>query len=161
MSKKQFRQFKKTASALSFVSEPCVFFRCIFAYGQTGSGKTFTIQGNNNFPGIAPRAINGLFALLGELDDSKFKVDAQSYMCELYNNQVYRQSWRPALLRNSFCVLVKVFLNICLNVAAALAAHRFVGSARSAQESSPAGSEEGLFWNREHPRHHDEASDEC
>ena len=33
---------------------------CIFAYGQTGSGKTFTMIGNDEYPGIAPRAFKGL-----------------------------------------------------------------------------------------------------
>ncbi|KAL8273192.1 hypothetical protein Esti_002950 [Eimeria stiedai] len=53
---------------------------CIFAYGQTGSGKTFTIQGNANYPGIAPRAINGLFALLDALDPQKYKFEANCYI---------------------------------------------------------------------------------
>jgi len=37
---------------------------CIFAYGQTGSGKTFTIQGNQELPGLTPRSITELFALI-------------------------------------------------------------------------------------------------
>ena len=30
----------------------------IFAYGQTGAGKTWTMLGNNENPGVIPRAIN-------------------------------------------------------------------------------------------------------
>lgn len=70
---------------------------CIFAYGQTGSGKTFTIQGKPELPGIAPRAIKGLFALLSELDPRKFKFEANCYMCELYNNQASRGTLRNPL----------------------------------------------------------------
>lgn len=36
---------------------------CVFAYGQTGSGKTYTIQGQEDNPGIVPRALEELFTL--------------------------------------------------------------------------------------------------
>ncbi len=41
---------------------------CIFAYGQTGSGKTFTVIGDKDrqFPGIAPRAFDNVFAIIEE-----------------------------------------------------------------------------------------------
>ncbi|CAH2044563.1 unnamed protein product [Thlaspi arvense] len=34
---------------------------CVLAYGQTGTGKTFTMDGTNEQPGLAPRAIEELF----------------------------------------------------------------------------------------------------
>ncbi|KFK26463.1 hypothetical protein AALP_AA8G252300 [Arabis alpina] len=34
---------------------------CVLAYGQTGTGKTFTMDGTNEEPGLAPRAIEELF----------------------------------------------------------------------------------------------------
>ncbi|KAL1220847.1 Kinesin-like protein KIN-14U [Cardamine amara subsp. amara] len=34
---------------------------CVLAYGQTGTGKTFTMDGTNDQPGLAPRAIKELF----------------------------------------------------------------------------------------------------
>ncbi|KAG6781850.1 hypothetical protein POTOM_014765 [Populus tomentosa] len=34
---------------------------CIFAYGQTGTGKTFTMEGDEDAPGIVPRAMEALF----------------------------------------------------------------------------------------------------
>ncbi|CAN6876899.1 unnamed protein product [Brassica oleracea] len=34
---------------------------CVLAYGQTGTGKTFTMDGTNEQPGLAPRAIKELF----------------------------------------------------------------------------------------------------
>ena len=37
---------------------------CIFAYGQTGSGKTHTIYGREGDPGLTPRGISELFAIL-------------------------------------------------------------------------------------------------
>eukprot|EP00916_Digyalum_oweni_P006509 GHVL01011168.1.p2 GENE.GHVL01011168.1~~GHVL01011168.1.p2 ORF type:complete len:304 (-),score=65.40 GHVL01011168.1:2633-3544(-) len=58
---------------------------CLFAYGQTGSGKTYTIQGGGaGLEGIAPRGINELFRILGELSETKWSVSC--YMCELYND---------------------------------------------------------------------------
>ena len=33
----------------------------VFAYGQTGSGKTYTIQGNDDFPGLIPRTLGFLY----------------------------------------------------------------------------------------------------
>ena len=49
---------------------------CIFAYGQTGSGKTFTIYGNNDNPGIQPRACDELFSIL-KRDKSKYTFEIQ------------------------------------------------------------------------------------
>ena len=34
---------------------------CILAYGQTGAGKTYTMYGNPEMPGVAPRAMSELF----------------------------------------------------------------------------------------------------
>ena len=56
---------------------------CIFAYGQTGSGKTFTMIGNDEYPGIAPRAFNGLFEIIKE-NSAKFETKVSVYMVELY-----------------------------------------------------------------------------
>jgi hypothetical protein len=56
---------------------------CIFAYGQTGSGKTYTIQGYPGAPGIAPRAIDELFRLLGLLPAS-YAATVSCYMVELH-----------------------------------------------------------------------------
>jgi len=57
---------------------------CIFAYGQTGSGKTFTIQGNEENPGLTPRAIVRMFDIIREM--SNFRVKLKCYMVELYLN---------------------------------------------------------------------------
>ncbi|CAA7037550.1 unnamed protein product [Microthlaspi erraticum] len=35
---------------------------CVLAYGQTGTGKTFTMDGTEEQPGLAPRAIEELFS---------------------------------------------------------------------------------------------------
>ena len=59
---------------------------CIFAYGQTGSGKTFTIQGNEENPGLTPRAIVHMFDIIREM--SNFKVKLKCYMAELYLAQL-------------------------------------------------------------------------
>jgi len=34
---------------------------CIFAYGQSGTGKTFTMNGNDELPGLVPRAMAAIF----------------------------------------------------------------------------------------------------
>ena len=60
---------------------------CIFAYGQTGSGKTYTIQGEGDQIGIAPRAIEELYSILENLGDSYDWV-VSTYMVELYMDQL-------------------------------------------------------------------------
>ena len=59
---------------------------CIFAYGQTGSGKTFTIQGNEENPGLTPRAIVNMFDIIREM--SNFRVKLKCYKVELYLNNL-------------------------------------------------------------------------
>jgi len=54
----------------------------IFAYGQTGSGKTFTIQGNEENPGLTPRSIVKMFDIIREM--TNFKVKLTCTMVELY-----------------------------------------------------------------------------
>ena len=59
---------------------------CIFAYGQTGSGKTFTIQGNEELPGLAPRSIAELFTLINDM--TTFDVRLDCYMVEIYKGEL-------------------------------------------------------------------------
>merc|ERR1719321_198768 len=57
----------------------------IFAYGQTGAGKTWTMYGNAENPGLAPRSIQALFSVIQKEQQKggkTFKVKA--YMIELY-----------------------------------------------------------------------------
>jgi kinesin family protein C2/C3 len=61
---------------------------CIFAYGQTGSGKTFTMQGNNENPGINYRAIEELFSLLKPMQSFN-DIKVSLMMVELYLDQFY------------------------------------------------------------------------
>ena len=63
-------------------------FNCtIFAYGQTGSGKTFTMQGNGDHPGLAPRIIAAMFARIAQSPPSdEFVVTAQ--FVEIYLEKV-------------------------------------------------------------------------
>lgn len=56
---------------------------CIFAYGQTGSGKTFTIQGVPGNPGVTPRAMHEMFAILRKLPEH-YDWKVTCYMVELY-----------------------------------------------------------------------------
>lgn len=55
----------------------------IFAYGPTGSGKTFTMQGNNNCPGLIPLSIYKIFEKINELSHRKYSIKI-SYL-EIYN----------------------------------------------------------------------------
>jgi hypothetical protein len=56
---------------------------CIFAYGQTGSGKTHTIYGSDALPGITPRGVAELFAIL-ERDSYKISAKVEVFLLELY-----------------------------------------------------------------------------
>ena len=60
---------------------------CIFAYGQTGSGKTYTILGDEEHPGITPRAIKELFTMLEQLP-APFTYKVACYMVELYMDRL-------------------------------------------------------------------------
>jgi hypothetical protein len=56
---------------------------CIFAYGQTGSGKTHTIYGSKAAPGLTPRGVTELFAIL-ERQGGRITANVSLYMLELY-----------------------------------------------------------------------------
>eukprot|EP00931_Biecheleriopsis_adriatica_P019055 TRINITY_DN13107_c1_g2_i1.p1 TRINITY_DN13107_c1_g2~~TRINITY_DN13107_c1_g2_i1.p1 ORF type:complete len:1365 (-),score=418.25 TRINITY_DN13107_c1_g2_i1:57-4115(-) len=61
----------------------------IFAYGQTGAGKTHTMYGNSADPGLAPRSIDSLFAVIDreqKRGQKTFRVKA--YMIELYKQDI-------------------------------------------------------------------------
>ncbi|KAF8340725.1 P-loop containing nucleoside triphosphate hydrolase protein [Cantharellus anzutake] len=59
----------------------------VFAYGQTASGKTFTLMGDENEPGIIPRAIKDVFGYIRNTSSREFLLRA-SYL-EIYNETVY------------------------------------------------------------------------
>lgn len=59
---------------------------CIFAYGQTGSGKTYTMQGPRSDPGVNIRALQALFARVGEKQGTKYHIEMT--LLEIYNEQV-------------------------------------------------------------------------
>ncbi|PWA58741.1 kinesin motor domain-containing protein [Artemisia annua] len=54
---------------------------CILAYGQTGTGKTFTMEGNQDCPGVVPRTIEALFK---QAADSNHKFVFSFSMLEIY-----------------------------------------------------------------------------
>jgi len=61
----------------------------IFAYGQTGAGKTWTMYGDADNPGLAPRSIHALFSVIRKEQQKggkTFKVKA--YMIELYKQEI-------------------------------------------------------------------------
>mmetsp|Transcript_29919 Transcript_29919/g.69186 ORF Transcript_29919/g.69186 Transcript_29919/m.69186 type:complete len:1476 (-) Transcript_29919:369-4796(-) len=60
---------------------------CIFAYGQTGSGKTHTMYGPPQDPGVAPRAMQELYAIR-EREAGSLEIVVTCYMLELYNDQL-------------------------------------------------------------------------
>ena len=60
---------------------------CVFAYGQTGSGKTFTIFGNEENPGLQPRAMSELWNII-DRDSGKFSFSLEVYMLELYQDNL-------------------------------------------------------------------------
>ncbi|ELU12712.1 hypothetical protein CAPTEDRAFT_83397, partial [Capitella teleta] len=58
----------------------------VFAYGQTASGKTFTMMGNEDHPGLIPRAIQEIFDTIENTPEREFLIRA-SYV-EIYNENV-------------------------------------------------------------------------
>lgn len=61
---------------------------CIFAYGQTGSGKTFTMQGPQHDPGVNSRALDALFSVQKQREET-WEYELHVGMMEIYNEQVY------------------------------------------------------------------------
>jgi len=47
---------------------------CIFAYGQTGSGKTYTITGEGDNVGLAPKSIDEIFILLQNIENIDYSI---------------------------------------------------------------------------------------
>lgn len=60
---------------------------CIISYGQTNSGKSYTIEGNDKYPGIVPRAIKEIFKIARENKEKKFSVSMS--VIEIYNDVIY------------------------------------------------------------------------
>ncbi|KAH9991250.1 P-loop containing nucleoside triphosphate hydrolase protein [Russula vinacea] len=59
----------------------------IFAYGQTASGKTFTLSGDDDHPGIIPRAMKDVFAFIRRTPEREYLLRC-SYL-EIYNETIY------------------------------------------------------------------------
>ncbi|OBZ68777.1 Kinesin-related protein 11 [Grifola frondosa] len=59
----------------------------IFAYGQTASGKTFTLTGDQDQPGIIPRAMKDVFAYIRRTPTREYLLRC-SYL-EIYNEAIH------------------------------------------------------------------------
>ncbi|EPQ50948.1 kinesin-domain-containing protein [Gloeophyllum trabeum ATCC 11539] len=59
----------------------------VFAYGQTASGKTFTLSGNEEQPGIIPRAMKDVFAFIRRTPTREYLLRC-SYL-EIYNETIH------------------------------------------------------------------------
>ncbi|KAF8527599.1 kinesin-domain-containing protein [Hysterangium stoloniferum] len=59
----------------------------VFAYGQTASGKTFTLTGNEEEPGIIPRAMRDVFGYIKHMPSREFLLRC-SYL-EIYNETIH------------------------------------------------------------------------
>jgi centromeric protein E len=59
----------------------------IFAYGQTASGKTFTLSGNDDEPGIIPRAMKDVFGFIKKTVGREYLLRC-SYL-EIYNESIH------------------------------------------------------------------------
>ena len=79
---KQEDVFKDTKSLMTSVLDG--YNVCIFAYGQSGTGKTFTMNGNDELPGLVPRAMIAIFENVGEREIN-YKHDCFLSMIEIYN----------------------------------------------------------------------------
>jgi len=60
---------------------------CIFAYGQTGSGKTFTMEGNEEHPGLNRRALAELFKVC-EDRKADWSYEISVSVMEIYNEKL-------------------------------------------------------------------------
>ncbi|KAF5317483.1 hypothetical protein D9619_013159 [Psilocybe cf. subviscida] len=58
----------------------------IFAYGQTASGKTFTLSGDEEEPGIIPRAMRDVFGFIKRTPEREYLLRC-SYL-EIYNETI-------------------------------------------------------------------------
>ena len=85
---------------------------CIFAYGQSGTGKTFTMEGNDEHPGLSFRSVARLFEVIAGRKDqcptevttplqpqaplSEYRMDEVRALCgqvylsmlEIYNEEI-------------------------------------------------------------------------
>ncbi|KAH8104743.1 kinesin-domain-containing protein [Cristinia sonorae] len=59
----------------------------IFAYGQTASGKTFTLTGDEDQPGIIPRAMKDIFGYIRRTPTREYLLRC-SYL-EIYNETIH------------------------------------------------------------------------
>ncbi|EMD40019.1 hypothetical protein CERSUDRAFT_46407 [Gelatoporia subvermispora B] len=59
----------------------------IFAYGQTASGKTFTLTGDEDQPGIIPRAMKDVFGYIRRMPTREYLLRC-SYL-EIYNETIH------------------------------------------------------------------------
>lgn len=59
----------------------------IFAYGQTASGKTYTLSGDEDEPGIIPRAMKDVFAYIRRTSTREYLLRC-SYL-EIYNESIH------------------------------------------------------------------------
>ncbi|KAI0372260.1 kinesin-domain-containing protein [Pilatotrama ljubarskyi] len=59
----------------------------VFAYGQTASGKTFTLSGDEDQPGIIPRAMKDVFAYIRRTPNREYLLRC-SYL-EIYNENIH------------------------------------------------------------------------
>ncbi|KAI0032797.1 P-loop containing nucleoside triphosphate hydrolase protein [Vararia minispora EC-137] len=66
----------------------------VFAYGQTASGKTFTLSGDEDQPGIIPRALKDVFAHIRRTPTREYLLRV-SYL-EIYNETIHDLLAPPA-----------------------------------------------------------------
>lgn len=68
----------------------------VFAYGVTCSGKTYTIQGNPQYPGILPRALDVIINSISMAKGHGLAQDTSvsESVAELTNEAHYRRRWR-------------------------------------------------------------------
>ncbi len=67
----------------------------IFAYGQTASGKTYTLSGDEEEPGIIPRAMRDVFAFIRQTPTREYLLRC-SYL-EIYNENIHDLLAPPSL----------------------------------------------------------------
>ncbi|ADM12354.1 kinesin A-like protein [Encephalitozoon intestinalis ATCC 50506] len=61
---------------------------CVFTYGQTGSGKTYTMEGNDNNPGLIVRTLKDIYSIIEEMRTDGWVFDITCSYVEIYNEDV-------------------------------------------------------------------------
>ena len=82
---------------------------CIMTYGQTGTGKTYTVFGNREEPGIAPRMLSDLFLAVekSKAADPHRRIEVHLTFYEIYGEKVRDLCTKRAEDAKDICPMIR------------------------------------------------------